>query len=63
MFPGYFALVMATGIIATAAKQQKIDWLAESLYPLTVGAYVVLVAVGVIRVLAFQKLLPTLLHI
>ena len=32
MFPGYFALVMATGIIAIGSKQQGIRWLAEALY-------------------------------
>ena len=32
LFPGYFALVMATGIIAVASKQQTIDWLADVLY-------------------------------
>lgn len=32
LFPGYFALVMATGIIAVAASQQKIVWLADALY-------------------------------
>ena len=32
LFPGYFALVMATGIIAIAAKQHKINWLADGLY-------------------------------
>ena len=55
LFPGYFALVMATGIIATAAKQQKIDWLAESLYLVTLGDYAVLVVLVVIRLIAFTK--------
>jgi len=55
MFPGYFALVMATGIIAVASKQQKIDWLAESLYAVAAGAYAVLVVLVVIRLVAFTN--------
>jgi tellurite resistance protein TehA-like permease len=55
LFPGYFALVMATGIIAIAAKQQKIGWLAESLYVVAEAAYVVLVALVVIRLIVFTK--------
>jgi hypothetical protein len=31
LFPGYFALVMATGIIAVDALQQRIVWLARTL--------------------------------
>ena len=42
LFPGYFALVMATGIIAIGASQQDLDWLAESLFAIAVVAYVVL---------------------
>ena len=30
LFPGYFALVMATGIIAIGAAQQDLDWLADA---------------------------------
>ena len=36
LFPGYFALIMATGIIAVGAVQQGIRWLAWTL--LWVGA-------------------------
>jgi hypothetical protein len=35
LFPGYFALVMATGIVAVAADQQGLDLLAEVLYVIT----------------------------
>jgi hypothetical protein len=38
LFPGYFALVMATGIIAIASKQQTIGWLAATLYLIAAGA-------------------------
>ncbi len=57
LFPGYFALVMATGIVAIAAKQQTIDWLAESLYVVTAAAYAVLVVLFLVRLGLFTKLL------
>lgn len=53
--PGYFALVMATGIIATAAAQQDIDWLAESLYAVAAGAYVVLLVLAAVRLARFPR--------
>jgi len=55
LFPGYFALVMATGIIAVAAKQQKISWLANSLYAVTAAAYVVLAVLVLARLVIFTK--------
>ena len=57
LFPGYFALVMATGIIAIAATQQRIVWLANSLYLVTAAAYAVLVVLIVIRLIVYPKLL------
>ena len=42
LFPGYFALVMATGIVAIAADQQNLDLVAQILYVVTVIAYIVL---------------------
>jgi tellurite resistance protein TehA-like permease len=51
LFPGYFALVMATGIIAVAASQQRIDWLADGLYVIAAVAYVVLVVLLALRML------------
>lgn len=53
--PGYFALVMATGIIATASAQQDIDWLAESLYGIAAGAYAVLLVLAVLRLVRFPR--------
>jgi tellurite resistance protein TehA-like permease len=50
LFPGYFALVMATGIIAVGASQQDIDWLADVLYVVAAGAYVVLAVLFALRV-------------
>ena len=55
LFPGYFAMVMATGILAIGAKQQKIAWLAESMYVVTATAYVALVVLTIIRVVMFTK--------
>ncbi|WP_116997073.1 tellurite resistance/C4-dicarboxylate transporter family protein [Desertimonas flava] len=49
LFPGYFALVMSTGIVAVAASQQDIDWLAEILYVIAVGAFMALVVLHVLR--------------
>jgi len=53
LFPGYFALVMATGIIAIAAKQQDVGWLAAVLYALAAGSFVVLIILVIIRLVAF----------
>ena len=49
LFPGYFALVMATGIIAVAASQQDLDWLAEILYVIAAVGYVVLAVMLTLR--------------
>jgi tellurite resistance protein TehA-like permease len=56
LFPGYFAMVMATGIIAVAASQQDIDWLAHALYVVAAGAYVVLTALLIARVVRYGAL-------
>jgi tellurite resistance protein TehA-like permease len=53
LFPGYFALVMATGIIAIAAMQQKIDWLADVLYLIDAVAFVALVVLFLARLVVF----------
>ncbi len=55
LFPGYFALVMATGIIAVASKQQSIDWLADALYAVAALAYVVLVVLVVTRLVRYPR--------
>jgi tellurite resistance protein TehA-like permease len=54
LFPGYFAMVMATGIIATAAKQQDITWLATALYIVAAVAYVVLIGLYVARLVLYR---------
>ena len=53
LFPGYFALVMATGIVAIAAAQQNLDLLAEVLYAITAVAYVVLAVLLATRMVRF----------
>ncbi len=56
LFPGYFALVMATGIIAVAAVQQELRWLAEILYGVAAVAYAVLVVAFVTRLVRYWRL-------
>ena len=53
LFPGYFALVMATGIVAIAAEQQGLDLLADALYVITVISYVVLAVLLAISIVRF----------
>lgn len=53
VFPGYFALVMASGIVGIAADQQNLDLVAEILFVVTALAYVVLAVLLVTRMLRF----------
>ncbi len=57
LFPGYFALVMATGIIAIASKQQTIEWLADVLYVVAAVAYAVLAVLVIARVALYPRAL------
>jgi tellurite resistance protein TehA-like permease len=57
LFPGYFALVMATGIIAVAASQQRLDWLADALYLIAAIAFVVLGVLVIARLVLYPRLL------
>jgi tellurite resistance protein TehA-like permease len=59
LFPGYFALVMATGIVAIGASQQDIEWLAEALYAIAAVAYVVLAVLLTLRILRYPRLVAT----
>jgi len=54
LFPGYFALVMATGIIAVGSAQQDLTGLAEGLYAVAAVAYVTLVALTLVRVARYR---------
>lgn len=49
LFPGYFAMVMATGIIAIAAMQHELTAIADALFAIAAIAYVVLVVLNVAR--------------
>lgn len=53
LFPGSFALVMATGIVAIAAFQQGFETLARAFLALNVVAYVVLWALTIARLVRF----------
>lgn len=53
LFPGYFALVMATGIVAVAAEQQGLGLIAEVLYVITATAYIILAILLATRVIRF----------
>lgn len=57
LFPGYFAMVMATGIVAIGAFQQDLTWLAEALYAVAAAAYVVLLVLTVVRLVRFPRAL------
>jgi tellurite resistance protein TehA-like permease len=54
LFPGYFALVMATGILAVAASQQTIEWLADVLFAVAVVAYITLAILYVARLVRYR---------
>jgi tellurite resistance protein TehA-like permease len=54
LFPGYFAMVMATGIIAVGADQQNFTWLATVLYVVTGTTYVVLVGLYAARLVLYR---------
>lgn len=49
LFPGYFAMVMATGIVAVGAQQQDLDVVADALYVVAAITYVVLAVLLVWR--------------
>ena len=57
LFPGYFAMVMATGIIAIGAAQQDLAWLADGLYVIAALTYVVLAMLLIWRVVIAPSLL------
>ena len=57
LFPGYFAMVMATGIVAIGTAQQEIFWLAEPLYAITAVTYFVLAVLLTGRLAVAHKLL------
>lgn len=54
LHPGYFALVMATGIMSIGISTVGVTWLSVSLLWLAVACYVVLVVLLVWRLVAFR---------
>jgi tellurite resistance protein TehA-like permease len=56
-FPGYFALVMATGVIAIGAHLEDLDWLAAALYVVAALAYVVIAVLMTLRLARYSRLL------
>ena len=59
LFPGYFAMVMATGIIATASAQQDLQWLADALFAVAAVAYLVLAVLLIARLVIARQALFT----
>ncbi|MGB3446006.1 MAG: tellurite resistance/C4-dicarboxylate transporter family protein [Xanthobacteraceae bacterium] len=55
LFPGYFALVMATGIIANAMWFEGHRGISDALLALNVVAYIVLLAMTLFRLAAFPR--------
>ena len=51
MHPGYFALVMATGIVSIASQLTGLRWLAFGLFVLNIGFYIGLWVLTLIRVI------------
>jgi tellurite resistance protein TehA-like permease len=49
LYPGYFALVMATGIVSIAAHLLEMDWIAWPLFWFNIGAYALLWVFTIIR--------------
>lgn len=51
LFPGYFALVMATGILAVAAAQQDLELLSEALHAVAIVAHLTLAGLLIARMI------------
>lgn len=54
-FPGYFALVMATGIVSLAAHFRGLETIASGLFAFNIAAYAVLWIITLLRLLRFPK--------
>lgn len=57
LFPGYFAMVMATGTIAIGAAQQELDLVAKVLFVIALVGFVVLALLSIARLVRFPRLL------
>ena len=56
LFPGYFAMVMATGIVAIGAAQQDFRWLSQPLYATAAITFLVLAVLLIWRLVAAPSL-------
>ena len=59
LFPAYFALVMATGIISIGCHLLSMDWLAFPLFYLNLSFYVVLWLLTLVRIFRYPAALLT----
>lgn len=55
LFPGYFALVMATGIVSIAAELSGFGWIARTLLLVNVAAYVALGSFFAARLVIYPR--------
>lgn len=55
--PGYFALVMATGIVSIAAYLLGMEWVGQALLVFNVCAYVILWALNLVRLVRYPRAL------
>jgi tellurite resistance protein TehA-like permease len=55
LFPGYFALVMATGIVSIACHLLGFEWIAQALFLVNKVAYGILWALLLLRLLLFPR--------
>jgi tellurite resistance protein TehA-like permease len=55
MYPGYFALLMATGIVSNAFFYLSHDGLSDVLFAITLVAFPILLACFVVRVLTWPR--------
>jgi tellurite resistance protein TehA-like permease len=63
LHPAYFALVMATGIVALGCQLLKMAWVAEALFGLNLALFAVLLALTIARILWFPgRLVADLLN-
>ncbi len=53
LHPGYFALVMATGIVSVGVHNGGVGWLSTSLLVVAVGCYAVLIVLTVLRIVRY----------
>jgi tellurite resistance protein TehA-like permease len=55
LFPGLFAFVMATGIVAIGAFLEDVDWLGRALYVVAAAGYVVIAVLMVARLVRYPR--------